>query len=184
VQGGRYVIPIAWCTLEMSRFAGIHVTVTSPHVPRGDGGGSTMRCIERPSPSTYFGRACTRSGRKCFHERIFLAADGMARIVASQSRGSRRNVASWQWSGLSWDISTRSGSRSRSLRLEMDGFVLCSECEKMEFRMIDGPESQAVHMIRQYTSTSCRLMQRRKLDLQRRTVNQNRKGAWEQPWRR
>jgi hypothetical protein len=182
VQGGRYVIPIAWWTLERSRFAGIHVTVTSPHVPRGDGGGSTMRCIERPSPSTYLGRACTRSGRKCFHERIFLAADGMARIVASQSRGSRRNVASWQWSGLSWDISTRSGSRSRSLRLEMDGFALCSECEKMEFRMMDGPESQAVHIIHQYTCTSCRLMQCRKVDLQRRTVNQNRKGAWEQPW--
>jgi hypothetical protein len=142
------VIPIAWCTFERSRFAGIHVTVTSPQVPLGDGGGITMRCIERPSPSAYFGRACTRPGRKCFHDRIFLAADGMARIVASESGGSWRNVASWQWSGLSWDMSTRSGSRSRSLRLEMDGFALCSECEKMEFRMMDGPDSQAAQRMR------------------------------------
>lgn len=64
-------------------------------------------------------------------------------MVDSPSGGSWRSVASWQWSGLSWDISTRSGSRSRSRRLEMDGFALCSECEKTELRIIDGPVSQA-----------------------------------------
>jgi hypothetical protein len=29
----------------------------------------------------------------------------------------------------------------------MEGFALCSECEKMEFRMIDGPDSQAIQKI-------------------------------------
>lgn len=162
--------------------AGIQVTVTSPHVPRGDGGGNTIRCMDWPSPSTYFGRACTRLGRKCFHERIFLAADGMARIVASQSGGSWRKVASWQWSGLSWDISTRSGSRSRSLRLATDGFALCTECEKMEFRMMEGPESQAGQetLAPIYKSASSGI----KRDLQRLTVNQNRERSWEQSRRR
>jgi hypothetical protein len=94
-------MPIAWCTLERSRFAGIQVTVTSPQVPRGVGGGITMRCIDWPSPSTYLGRACTNSGLKCFHDLIFLAAAGIARMVDSQSGGSWRSVASWQWSGLS-----------------------------------------------------------------------------------
>lgn len=27
----------------------------------------------------------------------------------------------------------------------MDGFALCSECEKTELRIIDGPVSQAAH---------------------------------------
>jgi hypothetical protein len=89
-------MPIAWCTFERSRFAGIQVIVTSPHVPRDVGGGITIRCIDRPSPSIYLGRLCTSSGLKCFQDRIFFAAAGIARMVDSQSGGSWRSVASWQ----------------------------------------------------------------------------------------
>lgn len=46
-----------------------------------------MRYMDWVLPWTYLGRACIMSGRKCFHERIFLAADGIARMVDSQSGG-------------------------------------------------------------------------------------------------
>jgi hypothetical protein len=36
-------MPMAWCSLEMSRLAGIHVTVTWPQEPLGVEGGRMMR---------------------------------------------------------------------------------------------------------------------------------------------
>jgi hypothetical protein len=72
----------------MSLLAGIQVTVTSPHDPRGEKGGRTRRYNELLSPSTYLGSAVTSSGRKCFQERIFRAAGGVARMVDWQSLGS------------------------------------------------------------------------------------------------
>ena len=82
------------------------------------------------------------SSLKCFHERIFLAADGMARMVDWQSRGSWRKVSSWQWSGLSCEMSMISGSWSSSSKEEMHGSVLCSDTEKKLPRMVAGPVSQ------------------------------------------
>lgn len=43
LDGGRYVIPNAWCRPDMSRLAGIHVTVTSPQEPWGKAGGRGRR---------------------------------------------------------------------------------------------------------------------------------------------
>jgi hypothetical protein len=40
---------------------------------------------------------------------------------------------------LCWEIRIRSGSRSSSFKEEMHGWLFCSEWEKMELRMIDGP---------------------------------------------
>lgn len=80
-------MPIAWCKAVTSRFAGSHDKVTSPQDPRGVGGGRTMRYMDLSSPSMYLGSAWTHSGRKWFHELIFLTAAGVASIVDSQSDG-------------------------------------------------------------------------------------------------
>jgi hypothetical protein len=70
-----------------------------------------------------------------------LAAAGSARImVFPPLSGSCLRVALWQWSLLSWLMTTISGS-GISRREEIQGSVFCFVIENLGWKMLEGPDS-------------------------------------------
>ena len=104
-------MPIALCRPDTSSFAGMSAIVASPGVALGVEPGMRNLITVLDFLSEKAGSAWTLEGSKCFIAFILLAAAGSARIVVSLDEGSScRRVGSWQWSGLSCDISTTFGS--------------------------------------------------------------------------
>ena len=105
------MIPIALCKPVTSNLVGMKAIVASPGLPPAVKGGIKNRIIDSGFLSEYVGMVTTRERGKCLKPRIFLAADGSAKMVVRFDLGlSWRSVASWQWSGFSWDIRTTLGS--------------------------------------------------------------------------
>lgn len=95
--GDRYVIPIALCKPVISNLVGMNAMVASPGLPPAIKGGIKNLMIEPGFLSEYVGIVTTRERGKCLKPRIFLAADGSARmVVTSESGFNWRSVASWQ----------------------------------------------------------------------------------------
>lgn len=96
-DGGRYVTPMALCTLAISNFAGMNEMVASPGVPQGTIGGMKNLTTESAFRSEKGRKEWTLSGLKKFIPLIFLAAVGSANMVVIGDVGSNcRSVASWQ----------------------------------------------------------------------------------------
>ncbi len=81
-------------------------------------------------------------GWKWFQERIFFAAAGVVMIGVEVSGASCVRLALLQWSGLSCEMSTRSGSSWRSARDLMHGWPSCVTEEKPGVRTCVGPVIQ------------------------------------------
>ena len=87
--------PIALCTLATSILAGMKEMFASPGVPPGKIGGMKNLMTESGFLSENGRKEWTMSGLKNFMPRIFLAADGSAKMVVMGEVGSNcRNVAS------------------------------------------------------------------------------------------
>lgn len=91
--------------------------------------------------SSNLGRVMTFSGAKYFQPRMTLAADGSARIrVFPPLLGNCVRVSLWQWSLLSWDMTTMSTSGSW-FRDAIHDSALCLEMENLECKNFEGPTS-------------------------------------------
>ena len=94
-DGGRYVTPMALCTLATSNFAGMNEMVASPGAPPGTIGGMKNLMTESGFRSENGRSEWTMSGLKNFMPRILLAADGSAKMVVIGDVGSScRSVTS------------------------------------------------------------------------------------------
>lgn len=86
---------MALCTLATSILAGMKEMVASPGVPPGTIGGMKNLMTESGFLSEKGRKGWIMSGLKNFMPRIFLAADGSAKMVVMGEVGSNcRNVAS------------------------------------------------------------------------------------------
>lgn len=132
--------PIALCRPDRSRLGSSRQTVSSPGVPLALKGGISRRKTVVGSRGLYGFRDLTQPRSKCRQPLIFLQAlDGPSMTLRTCGESWHR-VSSWQWSGLSCDIRTMSGSgRSRSDSMH-DGEA-CSCTLNFWERMVAGPES-------------------------------------------
>ncbi len=135
-------MPMALCTPDTSILAGIKDMVASPGLPPDMTGGIQNLIIE----SGFFGEnsrnAWTREGSKNLKLRILLAAADSAIIVVIGEVGSNwRKVASWQWSGLSCEMSTTFGSGICERFWTQEGLVW-RERRNLGCHIVEGPDIQ------------------------------------------